>query len=222
MPHYLDINTVLFTVLGYSMSYLEFAGVLLNLACVILVARKHISTWPIGVVGSVLFIFMFWQIALYSDAILNGYFVVTGFMGWYSWMRKGSKSEPTTGNEFSYSKVSSITDSLLITFGASIGWGIFMRHAHGLMPGVFTQPAAYPMWDGFILIASFMAQWLMMKKRTECWVYWIVVDVASITLYWVKDVKFTSVLYMSFLGLAVYGLRKWHKTQNSIPFEGAH
>jgi nicotinamide mononucleotide transporter len=211
MPHYLDINTIAFTVINYPMSYIEFFGVLFNLACVILVARKKVITWPIGIVGSVMFIVLFWQIALYSDAILNGYFVITGFMGWWMWSKKPDPLKIDTKPEYKYSDGGHLILGVLVTAIASVLWGSFMKHANGFLPNIFTAPAGYPMWDGAILMASFMAQWLMMKKRTECWVYWIVIDVASITLFWVKDIRFTSILYMGFLGLATYGLTRWHK-----------
>ena len=231
MAHLLDINNIAFTVLNYPMSYLEFFGVLLNLACVVLVARKKISTWPIGIVGSLLFIALFWQIALYSDAILNLYFVVTGFMGWWMWLGKGKEDRKlqcqlckdlkpgetcegcasartplTAGPEYRYSLASQAIAWALGTAIAALLWGSSMKHAHAAIPGLFTQPAAYPMWDGAILMASFAAQWLMMKKKTECWIYWIVIDVASIALYWVKDVKLTALLYVIFLGIAIHGL----------------
>ena len=70
MPHYLDINTIAFTVINYPMSYIEFFGVLFNLACVILVARKKVITWPIGIVGSVMFIVLFFCIS-HSSSLLS-------------------------------------------------------------------------------------------------------------------------------------------------------
>ena len=98
-----------------------------------------------------------------------------------------------------------------------------MRHAHTLLPWLFKQPASYPVWDGVIFIASFAAQWLMVKRRVECWVYWILVDMVAIVLYWAKDIKFMSILYMVFLGMAIFGLLKWHKTSKIIipPLRGS-
>lgn len=205
-----DINNTAFMVMSYPMSWLELMGVLFNLACVILVARKHISTWPIGIVGAMLFILMFWQIQLYSDAILNLYFVITGFMGWWLWWKTpGAKDETST---YSFSSKPMLLTWALVTAVAAVLWGSFMKHAHDMLPSLFTQPAAYPMWDGAILMASFVAQWLMMKKKTECWAYWIAIDLAAITLYWVKDIKFTSLLYVGFLGIATYGLVHWSRS----------
>lgn len=203
----LNINNTAFTVMSYPMSYLELLGVIFNLACVILVARKNILTWPVGLIGAGLFITMFWQIQLYSDAILNGYFVITGIMGWVMWNRQAK--EPAVKVQYGFSGRTTLIYTVLATLLLTLLWGSFMAQAHMLLPSVFTQPAAYPMWDAAILMASFIAQWLMMRKRTECWVYWIAVDLMAIALYWIKDIKFTSGLYVVFLGMATYGLIHW-------------
>src|SRR3989344_4392191 len=86
MPDLLSVNTVFFTVLGYPMSYLEFFGTLFNLACVILVVRKNVWTWPVGIVGVVLFGILFYQIQLYSDLVEQGYYLITGFYFWWLWL----------------------------------------------------------------------------------------------------------------------------------------
>jgi len=64
MMELLSIDNVLFTFWGYEMSYIEFFGTIFNLWCVWLVAKSNIMTWPIGIVGIVLFAFLFWQINL--------------------------------------------------------------------------------------------------------------------------------------------------------------
>ena len=57
---------------------------------------------------------------------------------------------------------------------------------------------------------------LMAQKKTESWIYWIIVDVIGIWLYYEKDVKFISLMYVILLIMAFNGLRSWHKSiQNS-------
>lgn len=56
---------------------------------------------------------------------------------------------------------------------------------------------------------SFTAMFLMARKKTESWVYWIIVDVIGIALYYLKNVKFLSLLYLVLLILAVKGLYDW-------------
>lgn len=66
-------------VLGYPMSYLEFAGTLLNLLSVYLVTRNSIWTWPVGNVAVFLFALLFYQIRLYVDVAEQVYFSLQAF-----------------------------------------------------------------------------------------------------------------------------------------------
>ena len=52
MPNLLSVDTVLFTVLGYPMSYIEFAGTVLYLCSVWLIVKRNVFTWPVGMVRS--------------------------------------------------------------------------------------------------------------------------------------------------------------------------
>jgi nicotinamide mononucleotide transporter len=77
---------------------------------------------------------------------------------------------------------------------------------------IFPEAASFPYLDALTTIMSFSAMWLMVQKKIESWIYWIIVDVIGIWLYFVKDVKFISLLYVILLVMAVNGLRLWHKT----------
>jgi nicotinamide mononucleotide transporter len=69
MTAFFCVETVFVTLFGYPMSYLELTGTVFNLWSVWLVARKNILTWPVGVVGVILFAILFYQIQLYSDLV---------------------------------------------------------------------------------------------------------------------------------------------------------
>jgi nicotinamide mononucleotide transporter len=53
--------------------------------------------------------------------------------------------------------------------------------------------------------------WLMAKKKVESWWWWIATNIASIPLYFVKGLVFTSVYYVILLVLAVFGLIEWKR-----------
>ena len=54
--------------------------------------------------------------------------------------------------------------------------------------------------------------WLMAQKKIESWIYWIIVDVIGIWLYFIKDVKFISLLYIVLFFIALNGFRTWLST----------
>ena len=68
---------------------------------------------------------------------------------------------------------------------------------------------AIPLGDGFASAAAFTGMWLMAKKKVESWGWWIATNIASIPLYFVKGLVFTSVYYFVLLILAFFGLKEW-------------
>ncbi len=209
-----DINNTLFTFLGYQISYLEFIGTLFNLACVWLVARKNIWNWPIGIIGVIFFGILFYQINLYSDLIEQIYYFITGFWGWYLWAKV---RRPDNENEVRVERNSTRANIMWIVgiAVASLLAGWAMSHVHEWAPAVFPEPAALPLLDATTTIMSFAATILMMQRKLENWVLWILVDIIAVWLYWYKEVPFISLLYFLFLCIATSGFIGWRKSLRS-------
>ena len=77
------------------MSYLEFFGTIFTGWSVYLSAKNKVISWPIGLVGVVLYGFLFYQIQLYSDLFEQVYYLLTGFWGWYLWTHPKAKDKDT-------------------------------------------------------------------------------------------------------------------------------
>lgn len=215
MADLLSVNRVFFTVLGYPMSYIEFAGTLLYLWSVWLIVRRHVLTWPVGIASVILYAALFYQIHLYSDAVEQLYYLGASLYGWWFWTRSPRDQGIVSGVAFS--GASSIGSVLAGTAIVSIAAGALMSRVHLLLPLIFPEKADFPYLDAATTIMSFTAMWLMARKRTESWVYWIVVDVIGIGLYYVKGVKFISLLYVVLLALAVQGLLEWIRAPRTAP-----
>jgi nicotinamide mononucleotide transporter len=69
-----------------------------------------------------------------------------------------------------------------------------------------------PYIDGFCTITSFVAQFLMTRKKLENWLIWIFVDIVYIPLYIHKDLLATAVLYFVFTFIALLGYRDWRQS----------
>jgi nicotinamide mononucleotide transporter len=210
---YLDINRTLFTLFGYQMSYLEFAGSILNLLSVWLVVRNNIWTWPIGNVAVILYALLFYQIRLYSDFVEQIYFLITGFYGWWVWFyyRRPDKKTKKLELSITYNSAKSNIAYLVIILAGSIIMAHVMRHIHEYLPVLFPKPASFPFLDAFTTVMSFAATILMAHKKIECWYLWILVDIIGIGLYFTKSVVFVSILYVLFLCLATKGLFNWRR-----------
>ena len=212
ITQFFNIDTTIFTILNYPMSYVEFFGTIFTLGSVWLVAKKNILNWPIGLVGVVLFAALFYQIQLYADLFEQFYYFVTGIIGWYAWARsKGPKEKEER------IQVESLTNRSRIYWAAGIAictligaWA--MSRIHIWLPSLFPLPASFVLLDVFTTVLSFAATILMIRRQLENWVLWIVVDVIAIGLYFAKGVPFIALLYALFLGIAINGFYAWRST----------
>ena len=209
----LSIDAIAFTFLGYPMSYIELVGTLLYLWSVWLIARRNILTWPIGIVSVVLYMLLFYQIQLYSDVIEQIYYLGASAYGWWLWGRSPQEQGKTIGMGFSPRLTVLITIGLTVVL--SLLAGRLIADIHTILPRLFPAPASFPYLDALTTVMSFVAMWLMARRRTESWYYWIVVNVIGIGLYYAKDVKLISLLYVILLVLAFRGLIEWRRTQTS-------
>jgi nicotinamide mononucleotide transporter len=208
----LNIEETMFTVFDYPMSYIEFFGTVFTIVCVWLTARAKVISWPIGIIGTVLYIFLFYQIRLYSDLIEQVYFLLSGFWGWWVWLHP-KKNQANSRQELKISTSTSrenYTNFGIIAIGTA-ALTYLTTHLHVWLPDYFTAPTTYPLLDAFTTVLSFVAQWLLVRKKIESWVLWLVVDAIAVWLYWVKGVKFISIEYVLFFFIASYGLLSWIK-----------
>ena len=207
MLELLSVDNTFVTVLGYPLSYIEFVGTVLYLASVWLIAKRNILTWPIGIASVLLYMILFYQIQLYSDTIEQVYYLGASAYGWWYWSRTEPSQQIITRVRFSPPRA--LVGWAVFTIGVSVVVGLAMTRIHVWVPSIFPEPAAYPYVDGLTTVMSFVAMWLLARKRIESWVYWIIVDIIGIWLYFVKDVKFLSLLYVILLVIATKGFLEW-------------
>jgi nicotinamide mononucleotide transporter len=168
--------------------------VLLNVA---LVARRSVWNYPVGIAAVLLYGWVFAVARLYSDAGLQGFFLVLNVYGWRNWAANrqaaGTVQVLRLSNPARLAWVAGIA-------GVAWGWGGLMHR--------YTD-ASYPWWDAGIAAASVAAQVMMARRQWENWLLWIAVDVASVGLYANKGLWPTTLVYSLLTGLAVWGLGDW-------------
>lgn len=208
----LSVNNTFFTIAGYPMSYIEFFGTIFNLACVWLLARKNIWNWPIGLVGVTLFAALFYQLNLYADLFEQFYYFATGIIGWYIWLHA---KQPENKAESIVVERNTVQQNLFWIIGiivCTIIGVLIMTRIHLWLPRLFPEPASLPVLDVLTTVMSFAAQALMIRKKLENWLLWIVVDIIAIGLYWYKGIPFVALLYALFLVIATSGFITWRNT----------
>jgi nicotinamide mononucleotide transporter len=180
------------------MSPIEGVAALLILINVVLVAFRSIWNYAFGIVGVAIYAVVFFHAKLYSDTLLQIFFMIVQFYGLWQWRR----SEIDSGEV--------VVERLAA--GARLGWlaGILVAVAGwGWLMNRFTD-AALPWWDASVAMTSVAAQILMSVRKLENWWLWIVANILSIGLYAAKALWITTGLYVVLLGISVLGLARWH------------
>lgn len=185
------------------MNLLEIFANFFNLASVFLANRNLVHTWRVGIVGGVLYGVMFFEVKLYADVILQIFFILTNFYGWWAWSRGGAEEQelPITRIDYRYLFA-------LVLLAASVTFG------HGFLLLKLTD-ASFPFVDSVILIFSVIAQFLLMRRKLETWCFWILVDLIAVPLYAAKELYLTAAIYFLFLINAVFGLLNWVKIRRA-------
>ena len=179
-----------------SIEALAAALVVVNVA---LVAWRSVWNYPFAIAAVAIYAVVFGDARLYSDMLLQGFFLIVNLYGWAHWARIRSEAGEVI--------VATIPPRARLAWAAGIGvaasiWGAGM-HA-------FTD-ASYPWWDAGIAAASVAAQVLQARRALESWWLWIAVDIASVPLYAVKGLWFTCALYLLLLAISVAGLVDWRR-----------
>lgn len=207
-----DIQNTFFKILGYELSYLEFFGTVSGIIAVWLSARANVWSWPLGIVNVTLSFFLFYQVQLYPDMFLQIFFFVTNLIGWWRWLHP-QRGEEDMKAELKVSWMNRKQLILITGIGilGTIAFGLFASRLHDFFPLIFTKPSASPFWDSFITVMSIVATYYMIQKKIECWIIWIAIDIVATGLYFVRDIKFYSLLYFTLTVLAAFGFYHWRK-----------
>ena len=207
----LNVHNVFFTILGYPMSYIELSATLLIVIYVLLITKKIVYAWPLGIFTFSLFAVLFYQVRLYSDFFEQFYYIGNCFYGWYVWRAARRKNKNANEPDVSYCTGNARLIAGLIIVIGSVVTGFVMSRIHTWLPSLFPQPAAYPYIDAAATIMGFVAAALMTHKKIEAWFLWLCVNTICIGLYYARSVKFVAILYIFFLALAINGLITWNK-----------
>ena len=176
-----------------------------GVTCVILVGKGKMSNYIFGTVNVLLYALTAWKARYYGDVMLNLlYYFPTNIIGWFVWMRHVDKES----NEV-YKERMTVKQDIIVTLISIIGifaYSYILKLLGGNLPLV----------DSMSTVLSIVAQVLMIKRYTEQWIVWIVVDVVSVIM-WIAALfgegQSIAVLMMwaVYLANAIIMFVKWYK-----------
>lgn len=180
------------------MNPLEILAAILVVACVLLAVKRSIWTYPVGLAGTLIYVYVFYEARLYSSAALNVFFSLAQLYGWWFWLygAKGARPRVTT---WPLPILAAVTAAGLVIAGL-MGWAL----------GELTD-AALPLADSGIFGLSVAAQFLLDRKKVETWTLWGVVNALSVIVYAQQGLWPTAALYAVLFVNVFWGWHEWRK-----------
>lgn len=204
----------------YHTSWLERIAVFTGIASVWFSRIENIWVYPVGLISTVIYVYISFVNHLIGEASVNIYYSVLSIYGWILWAKKDQQKHHVL--HITYSDKKEWLQQLF--FGGSLYVVIFLALTYLKK---YFYPGAIPWADAFASATAYTGMWLMAKKKVESWYWWIATNIASVPLYFVKGLAFTSVFYFILLIMAFWGLAEWKRravisnTPSKFEFESA-
>lgn len=140
--------------------------------CVILTGKGKRSSFLFGTVNVVFYAMISFQARYYGEVMLNIlYYLPMNFVGWFAWKKHMNEETgevvkrrlPRNRRVWVYG----------LTAAAILLYGLVLKALGGNLPYV----------DSMSTVVSVTAQILSVKRLTEQWVLWIVVDVVTVVMW---------------------------------------
>jgi nicotinamide mononucleotide transporter len=184
---------------------LEAIAVIMGIVSVWYSRKENILVYPTGLINTTLYIYLSFKGHLLGEASVNLYYTIMSLYGWYLWTRK-TEDKTNFVLQISHSNKKEWVQQFIF-------FGVIYAIIYLLLTYAKTAfaPEAIPWADAFASATAYTGMWLMAKKKVESWIWWILTNIASIPLYFIKGYAFTSVQFMVLLILAIAGWISWNQ-----------
>ena len=186
---------------------LEATAVIFGLISVWLAKKNHIGVFATGMISTSIYVYLLFKWGLVGDMLINTYYFIMSAYGWLIWARVNDHQEvtpiTTVRRTERHSLIILFVGSLLFVYGVYQWFGLW-NSTIALIDTVTTA-------------IFFSGMWLMARRKIENWFFWIVGDIISIPLYLVKGFGLTSLQYLIFTFIAIYGYLEWKRILDRYP-----
>lgn len=190
-----EITQIFANLYFYRSIIIESIAVLFSILYVVLAVKENIWCWGAALISVSLYIYICFSAQLYPETGLQVFYFIMAIIGYYMW-NKENKEEIKEWSE--------IKHLLIILLGAILTF--FM----GFYFSTYTN-SQMPIIDSFTTVFSIIATYMVIKKVLGNWLYWIVIDAVSVYLYFNRDLHLTSLLFIAYTIIAIFGYFSWMK-----------
>ncbi len=185
-------------------TWLEYVAAIAGIVSVWYSKKENILVYPIGLLNTAFYVYLSFKGHLLGEATVNMYYTIMNIVGWYLWTKKDTAAKPTLHITGASKK------EWLVQIGIFAALYLVIYFALVYFKNNFYE-GIIPWADALASASAFTGMWLMTRKKIESWYWWILTNIVSIPLYFVKHYVFTSVYYVILLFLAIAGLIEWRR-----------
>ena len=189
------------TQLNFNWSIIESAAVFFSVLYVILAVKESIWCWGAAAISVTLYIYICYSAQLYPETGLQLFYLIMAIYGYLQW----NKNDSTLNIQ----QWTTTKHLLILLLGA------LLTFLMGFYFTIYTN-AAMPLVDSFTTVFSVFATYMVTKKVLGNWLYWIVIDIVSVYLYFSRDLHLTSLLFIMYTVIAIFGYFSWLKRNNEL------
>ncbi|MGB4666369.1 MAG: nicotinamide riboside transporter PnuC [Bacteroidales bacterium] len=189
------------------MHWIEIIAATLGIIAIYFQIKVKPFYWVISLVVSSMYIIVYFSAKLYADMSMQFYYVGMSIYGLYVWLSGNYSSDKKI---IHISKIKDLKSWLLIALISALSFFII-----GFILKKFTD-SSVPWWDSFTTSLSFVATWMLARKKIENWLVWIVVDATSVALYIYKQLYPTTILFIILTLLAIVGYFQWKRELRTL------
>ena len=190
-------------------SLLEFIAVATGIASVFFSKKENILVYPVGLINTIIYVFISIEGSLFGEAAVNLYYTVMSIYGWVLWTKRDQKHDIvlhiTNSSLKEWMQQLLFFVSFYVAIFFALNWAKNAFYANTI-----------PVLDAFASATAFTGMWLMAKKKVESWYWWIATNITSIPLYFIKGYVLTSIYYLVLLILAISGLIEWKQRARAV------
>ncbi len=195
--------------------YLEVIAAGFGLLSVIFSMLKKVWVFPTGIISTAIYVYLLFNWGLYGDTMINAYYFIMSFYGWYYWLYGVEEHEAPV----SMMSIQEKKQAVNIFFSTIVLVLIVYYFKPYIENGFDTSQLAHLSFqydwiqyvDSITTAIFFVGMWLMARKKVENWVFWIVGDLISVPMYLVKGYAITAGQYFIFIIPAAIGLVLWYR-----------
>ena len=201
------VNYTLFT-LGNDTPVLliDVIASVLGLTCVFLAGRNSKYNFWVGYLYTTALFLMLWNPNLYASLLLQPVSLAINILGHWRWTHPRSGEESAADS--TALKVSKLTwaeraIAISAVFVVAGLWGWILNRLFPADP--------HPYLDSLVTVLILMAQLLSSLKKWDCWIAWILVNMAQIALHLSVGHVFMPIVCALYLINGIWSMITWQK-----------